>query len=300
MDAVIDCQKLSKKYRNTNTYALKDLTLQVRTGEVYGFLGPNGAGKSTAIRTLLNFIQPTRGSATILGYDIVKDSLQIRRNTGYLSSDPGMYRKMTGTQFLDYMEDLQPATSKAYRQELLKRLQAQPDKRLEELSRGNRQKIAIVQTFMHQPKLIILDEPTSGLDPLMQEVFYDLVLEAKQRGATIFSSSHVLSEVQRLCDRVGIIREGKLVTEQTIAELAKQAAQTFDITFADAVPLAALKKVSGLKVSSHDAHNVTIHMRGELAPLFKELARHHVTKLDASQLDLEELFLHFYKHEGAA
>lgn len=295
MQPVIDCQKLSKRYGTSPQYALQDLTLQVGAGEVYGFLGPNGAGKSTAIRTLLNFIQPSGGTATILGKDIVNDSVAIRREVGYLASDMALYPKMTGAQFLAYMGEMQPPKSQAYQKELLTRFQAQPGKKLGELSRGNRQKIAIVQAFMHQPKVLILDEPTSGLDPLMQEEFYKLVHEAKARGATIFASSHILSEVQKLCDRVGIIRSGKLVSEQTIAGLAQQATQTFDITFAGRAPLAQLKKVAGLRVSAHDGSQVTVHMSDALAPLFAELAKHNVIKLDARQLDLEESFMHFYE-----
>jgi ABC-2 type transport system ATP-binding protein len=297
MQPAIDIQKLSKRYHGTKTYSLQDLTLQVQPGEVYGFLGPNGAGKSTTIRTLLNFIQPTSGHASILGKDIVKDSVAIKRSIGYLPSDSVLYPKMTGRQFLDYMEELQPAASRAYRQELVKRLKANPAQKLGELSRGNRQKFSIIQAFMHQPQILVLDEPSSGLDPLMQEVFYDLVLEAKQRGASIFTSSHILSEVQKICDRIGIIREGRLITERRIAELVHEAAQTFDITFVDKVPLSKLRAIPGIKVVSHDGSNVTIHLRGKLQPLLAELAKHDVSHLDARQLDLEEMFLRFYDHE---
>jgi len=268
-------------------------------GEVYGFLGPNGAGKSTTIRTLLNFIQPTAGSATILGQDIVKNSVAIKRSIGYLSSDMSMYPKMTGHEFLTYLSELQPATKPAYRQELAKRLKTDLNKRLSDLSRGNRQKVAIIQAFMHQPSVLILDEPSSGLDPLMQEIFYDLLNESKQRGAAIFMSSHILSEVQKICDRVGIIRDGQLVVERNIAEMAKEAAHTFEITFADQPPLANLRKVPGVKVASHKGANVTVHLRGELTPLLAELAKHEVVKLDARQLDLEEMFMRYYNGQEA-
>lgn len=291
---VIDCKKLSKRYGKSDVYALKDLTLQVNAGEVYGFLGPNGAGKSTAIRTLLNFLQPTSGSATIMGYDIVKDGVKIRESIGYLSGDAALYPKMTGQQFLDYMASLQPKTDLAYRQDLTRRLGAVPDKQLGTLSRGNKQKIGIIQAFMHRPKVIIMDEPTSGLDPLMQEVFYDIVNEAKGREAAIFSSSHILGEVQKLCDRVGIIRDGQLVAEKDIADLTREASQTFDIIFSDKPPIAALKKIAGLHVGESEGSHVVIHMSGELAPLFSLLAKHKVTKLDARSLDLEEVFLDFY------
>jgi ABC-2 type transport system ATP-binding protein len=293
-EAVISVNQLSKRYRRSQNFALKDLSLEVRTGEVYGFLGPNGAGKSTAIRLLMNFIQPSSGSAVILGQDIVKDSVSIKRSVGYLSSDAGMYRKMTGDQFLDYMSALQPAVSASYRKELVKRFKADPSKKLGELSRGNRQKIGIIQAFMHQPQILILDEPTSGLDPLMQEEFYELVKESKQRGASVFASSHILSEVQKMCDRVGIIREGELVSEREIAEMAAEAAQTFDITFANTPPIAKLKKIKGVQITDQDSDRLTIHFHGKLSPLFAELAKHDVTAIDTRQLDLEEVFLRFY------
>lgn len=295
----ISIQKLSKRYGSSNNYALKDLSLEVMPGEVYGFLGPNGAGKSTTIRILMNFIQPSGGSASILGLDIVKDSVNIKRSIGYLSSEAGMYRKMSGRQFLDYMSDLQPAVSTSYRNELIKRLKADPRKRLGDLSRGNRQKIGIIQAFMHQPQILILDEPTSGLDPLMQEVFYELVKESKQRGASVFASSHILSEVQKMCDRVGIIRDGKMVGERKIAEMAQEAAQTFDITFAGTPPMAKLKKIKGVQMASQDGNTVTLHLHGQLSPLFAELAKDSVTAIDTRQLDLEEVFLRFY-HDGEA
>ncbi len=297
-DIAIDCKGLTKRYRGAKVDALHDLTIQVKAGEVYGFLGPNGAGKSTTIRTLLNFIQPSGGSATIMGQDIVSDSVAIKRNVGYLSGDLAMYLKMTGAQFLEYMGELQPPASQAYRQELVKRFRAELHKPLGELSRGNRQKIGIVQAFMHQPSVLILDEPTSGLDPLMQEEFYELLNETRQRGAAIFSSSHILGEVQKMCDRVGIIREGKLIVERTIADLAREAAQTFDIVFKDKPPLGKLKKIKGVKETSVHGNSVTLHFHGDLKPLFAELAQHEVLKLDTQNLDLEEIFLRFYKQNG--
>jgi ABC-2 type transport system ATP-binding protein len=294
-DIAIDCQGLTKRYRRAKVDALHKLTLQVKAGEIYGFLGPNGAGKSTTIRTLMNFIQPTGGRATILGKDIVRDSVAIKHSVGYLSGDLAMYQKMTGAQFLEYMNDLQPATSRAYQDKLVKSFRVELYKPLGELSRGNRQKVGIVQAFMHQPDVIILDEPTSGLDPLMQEEFYRLLNETKQRGAAVFSSSHILGEVQKMCDRVGIIREGRLIAERAIADLAKEAAQTFDIVFKEKPPVAKLKKIKGLQRLTTHGNSVTLHFHGELKPLFAELAQHEVLKLDTQNLDLEEIFLRFYK-----
>lgn len=294
----IGIKKLTKQYPKTNKPSLKNLSLHVNGGEVYGFLGPNGAGKSTAIRTLLNFIQPSSGSATILGLDIIKDSVEIKKSVGYLSGDFATYNKMTGANYLEFMGELQPPTSKQYVKELISRLKAEPAKKMSDLSRGNKQKFGIIQAFMHQPDILILDEPTSGLDPLMQEEFYSLVQESKDRGAAIFMSSHIMSEVQRMCDRVGIIREGKLIEEKNIADMSNDASQTFDISFNGKVPIADLKKIKSAKVVSVDESSVTVHMHGELAPLFAVLAKNEVTKIDARNLDLEEMFLSFYSDKG--
>lgn len=297
-EASIIIKGLSKRYGKSDKLALDNLSISVNSGEVYGFLGPNGAGKSTAIKLLMNFIQPTSGSGTILGKDIVRGSIDIRKSVGYLAGDGEMYPKMTGRQYLKYMSEIQPAKSQAYVGELEKRFKAQLDKKLGELSRGNRQKINIIQAFMHQPNILILDEPTSGLDPLMQEEFYQLIKEAKSRGATVFASSHILSEVQKMCDRVGIIRDGKLVTERNISEMASEVAQTFDITFAGKVPVSELKKITGAKITNHSGQNATIHVHGKLSPVFSILAKYDVVKIDARNLDLEEVFLRFYQEKG--
>jgi ABC-2 type transport system ATP-binding protein len=294
---LIELKNLVKVFGSTR--AVDGISLHVDKGEVYGFLGPNGAGKSTAIRTLLNFIQPTSGSATILGMDVVADSVEIKKSVGYLSGDFAIYPKMTGNQFLKYMGELQPPASKKYVDELIKRFNADPRKKLGELSRGNRQKFGIIQAFMHKPQIVILDEPTSGLDPLMQEEFYKLVAEAKERGAAVFMSSHILGEVQRTCDRVGIIRSGKLIEERVMAEMATEASQTFDITFSGKVPLTELKKIKQAKVTNAEGSSVTVHMHGKLAPLFSVLASSDVVKIDARNLDLEEMFMGFYSDKKA-
>lgn len=294
-DVAIDCQNLSKRYRGTHTDALSKLTLQIKPGEVYGFLGPNGAGKSTTIRTLLNFIQPSGGSATICGLDSVKNSVQVKRHVGYLAGEIALYDKMTGKEFLDYMIALQPLKRKHYVGELIKRFAADPSKPLGTLSKGNRQKFGLIQAVMHEPDVLILDEPTSGLDPLMQEEFFKLIRESKQRGAAVFVSSHNFAEVQRMCDRIGFIRDGKLVVEQTLSDLANKAAHTFTLTFADAAPLSELKKLPKTRVNAHDEHHVTVSVEGELTPLFRVLGVHHVTRLEQQTINLEEEFMSFYK-----
>lgn len=299
MTPSIVTHKLTKRYGHAPTYALQDLSLQVEAGEVYGFLGANGAGKSTAIRTLLNFIQPTSGSATILGKDIVRDSVEVKRHVGYLAGEIALPARSTGEQFLDYMAQLQPATKPGRTAELAKRFDAQLDKPIETLSKGNRQKIGLLQAFMHDPDVLILDEPTSGLDPLMQEEFFNLVRESKARGCAVFVSSHNFAEVQRMCDRIGFIREGKLVAEQTLADLASKASHTFTLTFADKAPLTELKKLRQVDVTSHDEHHLTVSVTGELSPLFAVLARHHVTSLRQQEVNLEQEFLRLYAKEAA-
>ncbi|MCA9333480.1 ABC transporter ATP-binding protein [Candidatus Saccharibacteria bacterium] len=293
--AVITTKDLSKRYASHGPFALKDLNITIHEGEVFGFLGPNGAGKSTTIRTLLNFIQPTSGSATILGLDIVKDSLKIRHRIGYLSGDFAAYEKMNGKQFLAYMADLQKPEKKTYVDELVHMFQFSSNKRIGDLSKGNRQKLGIIQAFMHQPELLILDEPTDGLDPLMQEAFYKLVTDTKKQGTTFFISSHNLAEVRKICDRVAIIKEGKLVSQSTISDLAVEASQTFDITFAGKAPLAELRKLKKTKLTSNADGSVSLHVHGELSPLFALLAKHDVQHLATKELNLEEEFMRYYE-----
>jgi ABC-2 type transport system ATP-binding protein len=288
---------LSKRYARGDNFALKKLNITIMPGDVYGYLGPNGAGKSTTIRLLMNFIQPTEGHAHILGKDIVKQSVAVKRDIGYLPGEFAYYPNMTGRQFLDYMTELQPAKSKNYVSQLARRFEVPLNRRLSALSKGNRQKIGVIQAFAAQPDILILDEPTSGLDPLMQEVFFQLVRESKQRGATIFFSSHNLSEIQKICDKVGFIREGELIAEQTIGQLSQTAVQTYDISFAGPSPVTDLKRLKGAKVTANTPHHVTIKLKGELKPLFSLLARHDVIAIDRREADLEAEFLHYYKGE---
>ena len=295
----IDCHNLGKRYGRSGPYALKDLSLHVRPGEVYGFLGPNGAGKSTTIRTLLNFIQPTSGHASIMGLDIVKQSVEVKRRVGYLSGEVSLYRKLTGRQFLSYMSELQPPKQPGYGKQLAETFEAELNRPLATLSKGNRQKIGLIEAFMHEPEVLILDEPTSGLDPLMQEEFFKLVRAAQAKGTAVFVSSHNFAEVLRMCDRVGFIREGELVAEESIASLQAKAAHSFLITFADKAPLAELKRLAKTEITSHDDHHVQVQMRGELTPLFAILAKHRVLKLDQAEANLEQEFLRFYHKEKA-
>ncbi|HET9721819.1 MAG TPA: ABC transporter ATP-binding protein [Candidatus Saccharimonadales bacterium] len=286
---------LGKRYGRGGAFSLHDLNISIMPGEIYGFLGPNGAGKSTTIRLLMNFIQPTEGRAQILGLDIVRDSVAVKRGIGYLPGEFAYYPNLTGRQFLEYMSELQPPKRKNYVNELARRFDVPLNSHLNTLSKGNRQKIGLIQAFAAEPEVFVLDEPTSGLDPLMQEVFFELLRESKSRGATVFFSSHNLSEVQKTCDRVGFIREGKLIAQQTIGELAQSAVQTYDISFVGEIPLAALHRLKGVKVIANTSRHTTVTIKGELKPLFALLAKHKVNSLDRREIDLEEEFLRFYK-----
>ncbi len=293
----INVKHLSKRYPGAEGFALKNLSLQVMPGEVYGFLGPNGAGKSTTIRTLLNFIQPTSGTATIDGHDIVDQSVQIKRSIGYLAGDVALYPKMTGRQLLDYLTALQPALRPVYGRELINLFKIDLSQPIHDLSKGNRQKLGLIQAFAHEPAVLILDEPTSGLDPLMQELFFKLIDEAKERKAAIFVSSHNLAEVQKICDRVGFIREGKLVAEQTMVELNRAAAQIYDIVFAEAVPATALGQLAHTELTENGPRRATVHVHGSLTPLLQVLSQHKVVSLSRREGNLEDEFLHFYNED---
>jgi ABC-2 type transport system ATP-binding protein len=295
VNPAIETFGLSKRYSKGDKFALHNLNITIMPGEVYGYLGPNGSGKSTTIRLLMNFLQPTEGHAQILGRDIVKESVEIKRSIGYLPGEFAYYPNLTGRQFLEYMSELLPPKRKNYISELARRFDVPLNLRMNTLSKGNRQKIGIIQAFAAEPQIIILDEPTSGLDPLMQEAFFELVRDSKDRGATTFFSSHNLSEVQKICDRAGFIRSGELIAEQTIGQLAQNSSQTYDISFAEPVPAAELRRLRGVKVTANSRHHASVKIKGDLKPLFGFLAKRKVVAIDRREADLEEEFLNFYK-----
>jgi ABC-2 type transport system ATP-binding protein len=300
MAVAIELTKLTKRYHRAKTDSLHEVSLHVASGEVYGFLGANGAGKTTTIRTLMGFIYPTAGSATILGKDVVRDAVEIKRHVGYLAGEAAFYPKMTGRQFLNYLRALYPTDNKQFVDHLITVFQAELGKPIHDLSKGNRQKLGLIQAFMHAPQVLILDEPTSGLDPLMQEVFFEEIKTVARNGAAVFVSSHNLAEVQRMCDRVGFIRGGELVAEQTIAELTTAAAHTFDVTFAGRAPFTELKAIKDAEVVALSDDRATVKLHGELAPLFAVLAHSKVVRFDKPGVDLEEEFLKFYGDQPKA
>jgi ABC-2 type transport system ATP-binding protein len=296
MAASIVADKLTKYYGHEKSPALDGLSLSIKPGEVYGYLGANGAGKSTTIRLLLNFLQPSSGRAQINGLDSVRDSVAIKEHVGYLAGDVALYPKATGAQLLDYLAALQGGVDTEYRHLLEKRFEAETAKPIDALSKGNRQKIGILQAFMHQPDVLILDEPTSGLDPLMQEAFYETVAEARARGAAVLMSSHNLAEAQRVCDRIGIIKHGKLIREQSIGDDAALGATTFRVVLARPDALAQLKRSQHLTFLSQEGGNIAIvQPHGTIAGALKSLSQFEIREITTQQVSLEDEFIEFYE-----
>ena len=279
--------------------ALEDLSIAVAEGEIFGFLGPNGAGKSTTIRLLLGYLHPTSGSALVLGLDIVRDSVAIRSRVGYLPGGIALYDSLSGKGLLDYLGELtgRPSTRRA---ELLDRLELSArtlERPVRDYSRGMRQKIGIIQALQHDPELAILDEPTEGLDPLMQRAFYEILDDLKAAGRTIFFSSHVLSEVERVCDRVAIVRRGRLVALQEVASLLERRKRNVEMRAADGdLPrLDGVAGVSGLTLTSDG--RLTCQLEGDVGPFLAGIAGHRITDLTIEPAHLEEAFLELYQDD---
>jgi ABC-2 type transport system ATP-binding protein len=290
--AVIDTDRLTKRYGAARGIA--DLTLTVERGEIFGFLGPNGAGKTTTIRTLLNLLHPTSGSATVFGLDSRRDSLAIRARLGNLPGEFGYDERFTGRELLEFFGALRGVQRLGRAEALAERFKASLDRPLHELSRGNRQKIGLIQALFHDPELLVLVEPTTGLDPLMQEEFMTVIGEHRDRGGTVFLSSHDLDEVERVCDRVAIIRDGGLVAVEDVEEMRGRAYRDVTVRFARPVSAAELARVPG--VENVVADGVTLHLRarGELDPVIKAIANHLVADLEITRPTLEQLFLTYY------
>ena len=294
-NAIIHTSGLSKYYGKQR--GMVDISLDVRQGEVFGYLGPNGAGKTTTIRTLLNLIQPTRGIATIFGMDIQRKGLEVRRHTGYLPGELKLYDNLTGAEMLRYLGHLSGGVDWARVENLATRLDCDLLPPIRSLSHGNRQKIGLIQAFMNTPDLLILDEPTIGLDPLMQQEFYRLVSETKGQGRTVFLSSHIMPEVERICDRVAIIREGRLVTVEDIDNLKARSIRRLEIHFAGPVSQEKFTEISGVKdVSVHDSV-LTCTVVGELDALVKAASQARVVNIISHEPSLEEIFLDYYNEE---
>jgi ABC-2 type transport system ATP-binding protein len=293
MSAIL-AQRLSKHYGNVA--ALEDLDLRIEPGEVYGFLGPNGAGKTTTIRLLLGLHRPTSGRAELFGVDAWGDPVQAHRRVAYVAGEPFLWPQLTSAETFEFLARLHGSTDLAYRELLVARFQLDVDRKIRALSKGNRQKVQLVAAFATRADLLILDEPTSGLDPLMEMAFRETVLEAKERGQTVFLSSHILSEVEAVCDRVGILRNGRLVDEGTLAELRHLSVHTVDVTFAGRAPdLGPLDRTQLVEAAGNVQR---FEVSGEIAPLLTALAGHHVVSLTSREPSLEEIFLHHYEDAG--
>ena len=290
---------LTKDFGGGN--GLFGLDLGVRHGEVLGFLGPNGAGKSTTMRLLLDQIRPTSGSAAVLGLDSRRDSLEIRRRVGFLPGDLALHPQLTGAAMLDFLAELRGGVDRRVRDALAERFGAQLDRPVHELSTGNRQKLGLIQAFMHEPELLILDEPIAGLDPLVQQSFHALLGEVVAEGRTVFLSSHTLSEVERVADRVAILRRGRLVVVDSLENLRAVAVQRLEIVFAGAVPARARScaRSPACARSTSTARTCSIAFEGSADPVVKALAAYDVRSIRSRDDDLEEIFLRYYRDQPA-
>ncbi|WP_371658308.1 ABC transporter ATP-binding protein [Streptomyces sp. NBC_00280] len=290
-------EDLSKFYGDRR--GLDGLTLEVEQGEVFGYLGPNGAGKTTTIRLILDLIRPTRGRVEVLGLDPRADGVELRRRIGYLPGELVFDGRERADTFLDFLAEARGGVPRNRIEELAERLQLDLSRQIRGLSKGNKQKVGLVQAFMHQPELLILDEPTTGLDPLMQREFLAMVQEAATGGQTVFMSSHVLAEVQSTADRVGIVREGKLVTVERVESLGKRAVRRVEIHFDSAVPAEAFEDLAGVREVDVNGASLTCTVDGQLDPLIKAAAQYTVIDMISEEPDLEQTFLSYY-YEGEA
>jgi ABC-2 type transport system ATP-binding protein len=293
--AAIRTKGLSKRYGST--LALDGLDLSVGEGEVYGYLGPNGSGKTTTIRLLLGLHRPSDGRAELFGLDAWSDPVAAHRRVAYVAGEPFLWPSLTSAETFEFLARLHGGTDVSYRDVLVERFQLDSHKKIRALSKGNRQKVQLVAALATRADLLLLDEPTSGLDPLMEVAFRDCVKEAKERGQTVFLSSHILNEVEALCDRVGILREGKLVDEGTLKELRHLAVQTVEVTFAGQAP--ELPPLAGVHVQRAGPNALRFEVSGSVGPLIAALAEHPVMTLSSREPSLEEIFLHHYDGSDA-
>src|ERR1700736_462785 len=300
MAAIIEAEKLTKSYGSKGGIA--DVSFQVEEGEVFGFLGPNGAGKTTTIRLLMALLRADAGSARIAGLDCWKQSLEIKRLIGYMPGEPALDPNLTGGQILEYFGHLRGGVDHGYLKQLIQRFELDTSRKFRQYSTGNKRKVVVIQAFMHRPRVLILDEPTSGLDPLNQQEFDRMVEEARDEGRTIFLSSHVLSEVEKTCTRVGIIRDGSLVRIGSVAEVKAIKRYQITITFATPVPAEAFKTLDGvIEVETlEQGHGVRLAMQGPADAVIKAAAHYPVVSLTTYEPSLEDIFLRYYEGDGSA
>jgi ABC-2 type transport system ATP-binding protein len=292
---VIEINNLTKTYGKSR--GITDISFHVEQGEIFGFIGPNGAGKSTTIRTLLSLIYPTSGSATIFGKDCIQFAPEIKKDIGYLPSEVFYYDNMKVKELLKYSASFYKKDCSKRIKELATIMDLDLNKKIDDLSLGNKKKVGIVQGLLHEPKLIILDEPTSGLDPLMQQKFFELLEEENQKGATILFSSHILSEVQRLCNRVAIIKEGKIVTVEKISTLQENNYKKFKVETKSALAPEYFK-IIGVNNLQAKGNVISFLFKGNINTVLKKIAEIEVVNLWIEEPDLEEIFMHYYEKEA--
>jgi len=294
---VIRIENLSKYYGKHR--GIEDVSFEVDRGEIFGYLGPNGSGKTTTIRIMLGFLHSYRGDVNIFDRNIKKDLLPILSRTGYLPGELSLYGNLKVSEFLKYFLNLNKKTGKNLMKDLLDRFRCEPDKKISSLSTGNKQKVGIIQAVMNDPDLVILDEPTRGLDPLMRQEFYALLRELKNRGRTILLSSHVLTEVEKVCDSVAIIREGKIVAIENIHSLRTKNYKILEITcrgLMDRKRIKLLKNITGLEFMGN---KMKCHLHGDIDPLLKALGKNYIIEIESSSPGLEDVFIKFYGNKNA-
>ena len=292
MTAVIETEKLTKSYGSHR--GIVEVDLVVQEGEVFGFLGPNGAGKTTTIRTLLDLIRPTSGTARVFGIESSADPVAIHRRVGYIPGEFTLYDRLTGSQTLEYFANLRGGVDPAYQRSLVERFELDPSRRFKEYSKGNKQKVGVIIALQHRPELLILDEPTSGLDPLVQQTFFVTLREAVQAGATVFLSSHILSEVEKGADRVAIIRDGRIVKTDTVEGLRDLAHHQVELRFAGPVPAAEFEGLPGVSDLVADDHVLRMRVAGAITPVVRAAARYELLDFVSREPSLEETFLAQY------
>jgi ABC-2 type transport system ATP-binding protein len=288
---VIQTEELTKYYGRSR--GIEEINLSVKEGEVFGFLGPNGSGKTTTIRILLDFIRASSGRAKLFGMDVHAESIRIKSRIGYLPGEYGMYEKMTADKYLEFLGSLRSDKDPPLKDRLIELFGLDVSRRIKSFSHGNKQKLGLVQAFMHDPELLILDEPTNGLDPLIQQRLYELILELKERGKTIFFSSHVLSEVERVCDRAAILREGKLVALHEISDLKKVRLKTIEITFKQELD-ESIFDVEGVRKIEKNAHTIRLWIDSNINGILRIISQYPIDNISCRDASLEDVFLEYY------
>jgi ABC-2 type transport system ATP-binding protein len=292
MTAVIAAEKLTKSYGQHR--GIIDVDLEVQPGEIFGFLGPNGAGKTTTIRTMLDLIKPTSGRIMVFGVESTRDPVAIHRRIGYIPGEFALYDRLTGRQTMEYFANLRGGVDAAYQAALVERLDLDPTRRFKEYSKGNKQKVGLVIALQHRPELLILDEPTSGLDPLIQQSFFETLMETAAEGTTVFLSSHILSEVEKTCGRVAIIREGLIVQEGTVDALRDLAHHQVELRFEGQVPAAEFEALPGVSDIEVDDHVLRMRVSGPIGPVVRAAARFELLDFTSREPSLEDTFLAQY------